>query len=169
MKSLYESLLDDFGTLADFQDLTMILDNPDFNKNSFNKLKRLFKKAGGGEEYKNGIDNKNDTTYFIAFNRGGLNNTGNMYVGIPAKTPSLSRLYFLGYRRTYYSQSAIQVPPTVWAVQSKTPAEYHFGGNTAGPISIPEKYVPYFERLMKTAPEEYSKEYDEQNDKRKNR
>ena len=163
MKSLYESLLDDFDTLADFQDLSIILDDPNFNKNNFNKMKRLFKKAGGGEDYTK-EDDKNDTTYFIAYNRGGLNNTSEIKVGIPAKAPTLTRIYFPGYRHTYYSQGRIQVQPNVWAVNSKVTAERHFWRNDAGPISIPSKYVPYFERLIQTAPEIHSKEYFELND-----
>ena len=165
MKSLYESLLDDFDTMSDFQDLTMILDDPNFNKNNFNKMKRLFKKAGGGEDYTK-EDDKNDTTYFIAYDRGGLNNTSEIKVGIPAKAPTLTRTYFPGYRHTYYSDRPVRVAPNVWAVSTKVPAKNHFWRNTAGPISIPDKYVPYFERLIQNAPEWGSKEYFKQNDKR---
>lgn len=165
-KSLKESLLDDFDTLASFQDLSIILDDPNFNKNNFNKLKRLFKKAGGGEDYTKG-DDKNDTTYFIAYDKGGLNNTNEIIVGIPAKTPTLTRIYFPGYRRVHDLDKSVQVYPNVWAINSNITTERRFWRNDAGPISIPDKYVPYFERLIQNAPEWGSKEYSELNDKRK--
>lgn len=166
MKSLYESLLDDFDKMSDFQDIEMILDDPNFNKNNFNKLKRLFKKAGGGEDYGTD-DNKNESTYFIAYSRGGLNNTSEVIVGIPAATPTLVRTYFPGYRRVYNSDYPVQLTPHIWAIHSKVPAKNHFGRTTAGPISIPDKYVPYFEMLIQNAPEWGSDEFFELTDKRK--
>ena len=168
MKTLYESLLDDFDTLSDFQDLSIILDDPNFNKNNFNKLKRLFKKAGGGEDYNKYAesDDKNDTTYFIALDKGGLNDTSEIIVGIPNKAPTLSRIYFPGYRHAYGIEGTIRIEPNVWAISSKVPAKNRFWSNTAGPISIPDKYVPYFEKLMQNAPEWGSKEYFKLNDKR---
>ena len=70
MKSLYESLLDDFDKMSDFQDIEMILDDPNFNKTNFKKLKRLFQKAGAGEDYTN-QDKNNTETMFIGYKRGG--------------------------------------------------------------------------------------------------
>lgn len=165
MKSLYESLLDDFDKMSDFQDIEMILDDPNFNKNHFNKLKRLFKKAGGGEDY-GANDNKNESTYFIAYTRGGLNNTSEVVVGIPAAAPTLVRTYFPGYRRVYDSDRPVQLNPHIWSIVG-VPARTHFGRSAAGPISIPDKYVPYFERLIQNAPEWNSKEFFELTDKRK--
>ena len=152
--------------MSDYQDLSLILDDPNFNKNNFNKLKRLFKKAGGGEDYTKADDNNKDT-YFIAYDRGGLNNTSDIIVGIPAQEPTLSRVYFPGYRRTYNSDRPVQLNPNVWAVSSKVPAKNRFWDNTAGPISIPDKYVPYFKRLIQEVPELNSKEYMKLNDERK--
>lgn len=165
-KSLKESLLDDFDTIADFQDLSIILDDPNFNKNNFNKIKRLFKKAGGGEDY-GPDDNKNESTYFIAYSRGGLNNTSEVIVGIPAVAPILTRTYFPGYRRVYDSDFPVQLTPHIWGVIKGVPSKNRFGRNTAGPISIPDKYVPYFEMLMQNAPEWGSKEFFELTGKRK--
>ena len=162
---IIESLLDDFDTIADFQDLSIILDDPNFNKNNFNKMKRLFKKAGGGEDYTK-EDDKNDTTYFIAYNRGGLNDTSEIIAGIPAKTPTLTRIYFPGYRRVHDLDKSVQVYPNVWAINSNVTTERRFWRNDAGPISIPPKYVPYFGRLIQTAPEWGSKEYFDLNDKK---
>lgn len=166
LKSLKESLLDDFDKMSDFQDIEMILDDPNFNKNNFNKLKRLFKKAGGGEDY--GVDdNKNESTYFIAYDRGGLNNTSEVIVGIPAVAPILSRTYFPGYRHVYDAEGVVQLHPHIWAIHSKVPAKNHFGRNTSGPISIPDKYVPYFEKLIQNAPESGSDKFFELTNKRK--
>lgn len=160
-KSLKESLLDDFDKMSDFQDIEMILDDPNFNKNNFNKLKRLFKKAGGGEDYTD-QDKNNTETMFIGYKRGGLNNTSEVIVGIPAVSPTLTRTYFPGRRRVYNSDQPVQLTPHIWAVTNVPAAgSGHFWGNTAGPISIPDKYAPYFKMLMQNAPEWGSKKFRE--------
>lgn len=158
---LYESLLDDFDKMSDFQDIEMILDDPNFNKNNFNKLKRLFKKAGAGEDYTD-QDKNNTETMFLGYKRGGLNNTSEVIVGIPATSPTLTRTYFPGYRHTYYSDRPVRVAPNIWSI-TNVPASGSFWRNTAGPISIPDKYVPYFKMLMQNAPKWGSKEFRELN------
>lgn len=163
IKNLKESLLDDFDKMSDFQDIEMILDDPNFNKNNFNKLKRLFKKAGAGEDYTD-QDKNNTETMFIGYKRGGLNNTSEVIVGIPAVAPTLTRTYFPGYRHTYYSDRPVRVAPNVWSITNVPAAgSGHFWRNTAGPISIPDKYAPYFKMLMQNAPKWGSKEFRELN------
>ena len=170
MKSLYESLLDDFDKMSDFQDIELILDDPNFNKTNFNKLKRLFKKAGAGEDYTN-QDKNNTETMFIGYKRGGLNNTSEVMIGIPGDDKTLKRLYCPGYRYVHDLDDRSIIPPSAWGVLYKFSTSNFFStkasSNEVISISIPEYYAQYFKALLQTAPEYYSKEWTKQTDAKK--